>query len=175
MFLSILMSSLKLNNNVPYLFVNLVLVWVFIYKWVCITYLMLYILIKKKYVTCLWLFFPHLHVVYAQWTNVWSLNYWCGYWTTGVVIELLGGNWTNKKKKTTQDSYNYSCHKDLYWKNIWYKPSGLSGSTHKSCKLRIFTIVVKSVPCALQALNFRSRIPVCTLFLLLSVGIFLKK
>ena len=46
----------------------------------------------------------------------------CGHWTTGVVIELLGGNWTNKKKKTTQDSYNDSCHKDLYWKNISYKP-----------------------------------------------------
>ena len=32
--------------------------------------------------------------VYAQWTNVWSLNYWCGYWSVAyllnccVVIEL---------------------------------------------------------------------------------------
>ena len=24
----------------------------------------------------------------------------CGHWTTGVVTELLGGYWTNKKKKT---------------------------------------------------------------------------
>ena len=42
----------------------------------------------------MWLFFPQLHVVYAQWTNVWSLNYWCGYWSVVyllnccVVIEL---------------------------------------------------------------------------------------
>ena len=34
----------------------------------------------------MWLFFPQLHVVYAQWTNVWSLNYWCGYWS---VVSLL--------------------------------------------------------------------------------------
>ena len=61
----------------------------------------------------LWLFFPQLHVVYAQWTNVWSLNYYtgvvielvCGYWTAvwllnwSVVIELLCGYWTNKKEK----------------------------------------------------------------------------
>ena len=99
----------------------------------------------------------------------------CGHWTTGVVIELLGGNWTNKKKKTTQDSYNDSCHKDLYWKNISYKPSGFSSSTNKSCKLRIFTIVVKSLPCALQALKFRSRIPVYTFFLQLSVSIFFEE
>ena len=38
--------------------------------------------------------FPQLHVVYAQWTDVWSLNYWCGYWSVMyllnccVVIEL---------------------------------------------------------------------------------------
>jgi len=39
-------------------------------------------------------FLPHLHVVYAQWTTVWSLNYLCGYWSVVyllnccVVIEL---------------------------------------------------------------------------------------
>ena len=42
--------------------------------------------------------FSQLHVVYAQWTNVWSLNYRCGY------IELFGGYWTvvwllTKRKK----------------------------------------------------------------------------
>ena len=49
-------------------------------KWVFTTYLMLHIHIKK-HLTYLWLFFPQLHVVYAQWTNVWSFNYRCGYWT----------------------------------------------------------------------------------------------
>ena len=34
----------------------------------------------------MWLFFPQLHVVYAQSTNVWSLNYLCGYWS---VVYLL--------------------------------------------------------------------------------------
>ena len=34
----------------------------------------------------MWLFFLQLHVVYAQWTNVWSLNYWCGYWS---IVYLL--------------------------------------------------------------------------------------
>ena len=54
---------------------------------------MLRILIKK-WLTYLRLFFPQLHIVYAQWTNVWSLNYWCGYWSVVyllnccVVIEL---------------------------------------------------------------------------------------
>ena len=49
-------------------------------KWVFTTYLMLHIHIKK-HLTYLWLFFTQLHVVYAQWTNVWSFNYRCGYWT----------------------------------------------------------------------------------------------
>ena len=39
----------------------------------------------------MWLFVPQLHVVYAQWTNVWLLNY------SGVVIELLCSYWTNGK------------------------------------------------------------------------------
>ena len=39
----------------------------------------------------MWLFVPQLHVVYAQWTNVWLFNY------SGVVIELLCSYWTNEK------------------------------------------------------------------------------
>ena len=40
----------------------------------------------------LWLFFPQLTVVYAQWTVH-------SHWTTGVVVELLCSYWTNQKKK----------------------------------------------------------------------------
>ena len=25
--------------------------------------------------------FSQLHVIYAQWTDVWSFNYWCRYWS----------------------------------------------------------------------------------------------
>ena len=39
----------------------------------------------------MWLFVPQLHVVYAQWTNVWLFNY------SGVVIELFCSYWTNEK------------------------------------------------------------------------------
>ena len=53
--------------------------------------------------------FPQLHVVYAQWTDVWSLNYWCGYWSIMyllnccVVIELT-------KTKTVLNPYT-----GLFW------------------------------------------------------------
>ena len=53
---------------------------------------MLHIYIKKnRTYSYLWLFVPQLHVVYAQWTNVWLFNY------SGVVIELLCSYWTNEK------------------------------------------------------------------------------
>ena len=39
----------------------------------------------------MWLFVKQLHLVYAQWTNVWLFNY------SGVVIELLCSYWTNEK------------------------------------------------------------------------------
>ena len=45
----------------------------------------------KKNRTYLWLFVPQLHVVYAQWTNVWLFN------NSGVVIVLLCSYWTNEK------------------------------------------------------------------------------
>ena len=49
-----------------------------------------YILKKIIYLfTYLWPFVPQLHVVYAQWSNVWSFNY--------LVIELLCSYWTNEK------------------------------------------------------------------------------
>ena len=47
----------------------------------------------KKYLKYLWLSFPQLHVVYAQWTNERSLNYWCGYWTN------KKENWTFTPRK----------------------------------------------------------------------------
>ena len=83
MFLSILVSSLELNNCLTaiYQFSSRTVA-----KCVFTTYLLLRILIKSNYRIC----------------GYFSLN--CGHWTTGVVIELLCGYWTNKKENC--DSYD---------------------------------------------------------------------
>ena len=80
-FLFTLMSSLELNNSVPLIAISqfgscIVSCQMSIYHLLNATHLYL-----KRNLTYLWLFYPKLHVVYAQRTNVWSLNYWCGYWT----------------------------------------------------------------------------------------------
>ena len=62
-------------------------------------------------------FITFIHLFIFLFLNVWSLNYWYGYWSVVyllnccVLIELLCGYWTNKNKISV---------KSIYWAILVY-------------------------------------------------------
>ena len=100
--------------------------------------------------------FPQLHVVYAQWTDVWSLNYWCGYWSVMyllnccVVIELTKTKYRVLILKQMADHIKLVCSSLVLKVNddIWeYVTRGI-----EKCPLFVLTGV------CIKRVNFRENV-----------------